>query len=76
MQVTTILKTNLGTILENSSENKTSLRVTKSNHLFLIQFIPTIAKALCTAKNQGVFSEHAITVQYTTSCYLFLVTEK
>ena len=76
MQVTIVLKTDLGTILESSSENKTSLRVTKSNHLFLIQFVPTIAKPLCTAKDQGVFSEHATTVQYTTSCYLSLVTEK
>jgi hypothetical protein len=32
MQVTIVLKTNLGTILENGFENKTSLRVTKSNH--------------------------------------------
>ena len=76
MQVTIILKTNLETILENSSENKTSLRVTKPNYLFITQFIPTITKALCTAKNQGISSEHLVTVQHTTNCCLFSVTEK
>ena len=64
MQVTIVLKTNLGTILEKSFENKTSPKVTKSNHLFLT-YTNNYQGIMYLKKPRSL--GHAATVQYTTT---------